>query len=340
LKPNSFWTYGKSALFAVASVEPSINVTSREIDDRLAPALRRMRLPKGLLTRVAGVKARRHWADEDEMFRAVTEAGNSALKDAGITADDVGLLINTSITRPHLEPSVAVRLHESIGLPPGALNFDITNACLGFVNGITLAASMIEAGQVEHALIVNGENAGHLQDTTMQRLLTEDLGREEFLTQFATLTLGSGAVAAVVSRSDLLGQGHRLVRGVARAATQYNALCIGDENGMTTHSAEMLEGAMKLISETWSDASRPESWSDMDRYFIHQVSKVHTGMMADTVGIDHDRVPVTYPHRGNVGPASIPITLAEQQDTLRPGDRVLLAGVGSGMNASMLELTW
>ena len=58
------------------------------------------------------------------------------------------------------------------------------------------------------------------------------------------------------------------------------------------------------------------------------------------VGLDRRRVPVTYPQLGNVGPASIPITLDAEKATLQRGDRVLLMGVGSGLNTSMLELAW
>ena len=56
--------------------------------------------------------------------------------------------------------------------------------------------------------------------------------------------------------------------------------------------------------------------------------------------LDKSRVPVTYPHLGNVGPASIPITLAEEQKTLKNGDRVLLMGVGSGLNTALMEIAW
>ncbi len=51
-------------------------------------------------------------------------------------------------------------------------------------------------------------------------------------------------------------------------------------------------------------------------------------------------MPTTYPRYGNVGPASVPITLAQEQDSLRQGDRVLLMGVGSGLNTAMMELAW
>lgn len=79
----------------------------------------------------------------------------------------------------------------------------------------------------------------------------------------------------------------------------------------------------------------------MNRYITHQVSSIHTDAIIKAVGLDdRARVPRTYPRYGNVGPASVPITLAEEQATLRPGDRVLLMGVGSGLNTAMMELAW
>ena len=78
----------------------------------------------------------------------------------------------------------------------------------------------------------------------------------------------------------------------------------------------------------------------MDRYITHQVSSVHTNAIVKAAKLNRTRVPITFPRYGNVGPASIPITLVEEQATLKKGDRVLLMGVGSGLNTAMMELAW
>ena len=100
-----------------------------------------------------------------------SSAGRRALAEAGVDPSEVGLLINTSVTRKHLEPSVAVRLHHGLGLPSSAINFDVANACLGFVSGMSLAANMIESGQIRYAVVVNGEDADEIQVNTIRRLL-------------------------------------------------------------------------------------------------------------------------------------------------------------------------
>jgi 3-oxoacyl-[acyl-carrier-protein] synthase III len=337
---NATTRFGNVSLLSVASRLPSRITTSAEIQERLGSALRRLRLPRTVLQRVAGVEERRNWAPGEDVHDATVAAGEQALRDAGVNPGDVGLLINTSVTRKHLEPSVAVRLHHGLGLPSSAVNFDVANACLGFINGMSLAAGMIESGQIRYAIVVNGEDADDIQHATIERLLGEEIGREDFLQEFATLTLGSGSAAAVLGRTDENPGGHRVVGGVTRAATRFHDLCVGSADGMFTDARALLEGGLDLVVDAWREASTEWDWSSMNRYITHQVSRVHTDAIVKAVGLDRKRVPTTFPHLGNVGPASVPITLVEEQDSLRSGDRVLLMGVGSGINTAMLELAW
>ena len=109
---------------------------------------------------------------------------------------------------------------------------------------------------------------------------------------------------------------------------------------MFTDLKGLLDAGLKLSEDLWAEASEEFDWSAMTRYVVHQVSQVHTGAICERLGIDPDRVPRTFPERGNIGPASVPITLAGQIDDLADGDRVLLMGIGSGLNASCLEIAW
>jgi len=328
------------ALLSVATTIAPRITTSEEIDIRLQPALKRLRLPKGLLQRVAGVHERRNWDVGQAFDDAAVSAGKRALAQAGVDPSEVGLMINTSVTRKHLEPSVAVRIHHGLGLPSSATNFDIANACLGFVNGMTLAAQLIDSGQIKYAVIIDGEDADEIQTNTIERLGRPDIGRKDFMSEFASLTLGSGAAAAVLGRADAHPEGHRILGGVTRAATQFNDLCVGSVDGMFTDAKALLKGGMELVVSAWTEAKRDWSWSNMDRYILHQVSDVHTNAIVKATGLDRSRVPLTYPGYGNVGPASIPITLSEEAGRLVPGNRVLLMGVGSGLNTAMMEIQW
>jgi len=340
LNGNATTTHRNVALLSVTSLIAPLITTSDEIDLRLKPVLARLKLPTGLLQRVAGVYERRNWGPNETFDDAAVKAGKIALREAGIKPSDVGLLINTSVTRKHLEPSVAVRIHHGLGLPSSAINFDIANACLGFVNGMTLAAQLIDSGQIKYAVIIDGEDADEIQTNTIERLGRPGIKRKDFMSEFASLTLGSGAAAAVLGPADAHPGGHRILGGVTRAATQFNDLCVGSVDGMFTDAKALLKGGMELVVSAWTEAKRDWSWSNMDRYIVHQVSDVHTNAIVKATGMDKTKVPLTYPTLGNVGPASIPITLSQEASKLQPGNRVLLMGVGSGLNTAMMELVW
>jgi 3-oxoacyl-[acyl-carrier-protein] synthase III len=337
---NANTRFDNVSLLSVASTLPSRVTTSADIETRLATAFARLDLPTGLLQRVAGVLERRNWGPGETSDDATVSAGQRALAEAGVDASEVGLLINTSVSRKHLEPSVAVRLHHGLDLPSSAVNFDVANACLGFVSGMNLAASMIESGQIRYAIVVNGEDADELQVNTIDRLLKQDSDRDGFMSEFASLTLGSGSAAAVLGRTDEHPSGHPILGGVTRAATQFHDLCVGSVDGMFTDAKALLKGGLDLVVSAWKEASAEWDWSAMDMYVTHQVSSVHTNAIIKAAKLDRHRVPTTYPRFGNVGPASIPITLVEAQETLNKGDRVLLMGVGSGLNTAMMELAW
>lgn len=333
--------YTGAALLSVCGVDAPRVVPSTEFDELLAPTYRRVGLRPGLLEGLAGIRERRWWPDDVGFSDAAAMAGAKALAEAGIDTARVGLLIDTSVSRAHLEPSAAVAVHAALGLPPTCLNFDVGNACLGFLNGMQLAAMMIDAGRIDYALIVDGEGARHTQQVTLDRLAAPGTTRDEVIAQFATLTLGSGAAAMVLGRSDHHPEAHRLLGSVTRAATEHHLLCIGDLESMQTDTKGLLDAATEVCGALWADAREAGfDWSDMTAYIVHQVSKPHTRAMCHALGVDPARVPLTFPTRGNMGPATIPFTLAGEADSLQSGDRVLLMGAGSGINACCLEVLW
>lgn len=337
---NAIFRYSDTTILSVCGVDAPRIVTSAEFDDRLAGTYERVGLRPGLLQGLAGITERRWWPEDVGFSDAAAMAGAKALAEAGVDPARVGLLIDTSVARAHLEPSAAVAVHAALGLPTNCINFDLANACLGFVNGMQLAATMIDAGRVDYALVVDGEGTRHTHEVTLDRLSRPDATREDVLSQFATLTLGSGAAAMVLGRAGDHPDGHRFVGGVMRAATEHHELCIGDLESMRTDAKGLLDAGVALGVAVWEDAKTEFDWTDMDRYIAHQVSQVHTRAMCRALQLDPDRVPLTFPTRGNMGPAAVPFTLASQADSLDAGDRVLLLGVGSGLNACFAEVVW
>ncbi|MBV7432333.1 3-oxoacyl-ACP synthase III [Dermabacteraceae bacterium P13115] len=338
---NTTFHYRNSSLLSVVAVEAPVTVTSDDMDELLAPARKRMRLPKGTLQRVAGVFERRQWQNDEGWLQGVISAGERAIARSGVSRDKIGLIINTSVTRKHLEPSIAVAVHSGLGLPTSAMDFDITNACLGFVNGLMLASTMIDGGHIEYALIVGGEDTAEMHRRTIERLNSKDATRDDFQMQFASLTLGSGAAAAVVGPADKHPEGHLIKGGIARAGTEHNQLCVGSMGDMRTDTKGLLEHGLELVVDAWRDAHEEGfDFRSADTFVTHQISNVYTRAFSNAVGVEIDKIPVTFPDWGNVGPSSLPMTLAKVQDTFTKGDKIVLLGVGSGINTAMLELEW
>ncbi|HSK27806.1 MAG TPA: 3-oxoacyl-ACP synthase III [Jiangellales bacterium] len=337
---NLTYRHTNTAVLSVCAVDAPVVVTSAELDERLMPTYERVGLRPGMLEKLAGIRERRWWPGDVSFADAAAMAGAKALAESGVDPARVGLLVDTSVCKDKLEPSTAVAVHHQLGMATSCLNFDLSNACLGFVNGMQLAATMIDAGTIEYALVVDGEGSRYTQERTLARLSRPETTAADVLEQFASLTLGSGGAAMVLGRADLHPEGHRFLGGVSRAGTEHHELCVGDLEMMRTDSRGLLTAGLALSRELWADAGGHHDWSAMDRYVIHQVSQVHTAAIVDALDIDRDRVPLTFPTRGNIGPASVPFTLAGEADTLAAGDRVLLMGIGSGLNAACAELAW
>jgi 3-oxoacyl-[acyl-carrier-protein] synthase III len=338
---NATHRFTNTAVLALASVEAPEVVTSDALDERLASVYARVGLRAGMLQRLVGIRERRWWPQGFTFVDGAVAAGAKAIGECGLDPDRIGLMVNTSVSRQFLEPATAVSVHHGLGLPTSCQNFDVTNACLGFVNGMELAGVMIDSGVVEYAMVVDGEDSRGVQEATLARLSGPDITANDVMREFAALTLGSGAVAMVLGPADRHPEGHRLVGSVTRAATQHHELCVGDNGVMNTDLKGLLDAGLELSSALWADAAEEFDWAGgMDRYVIHQISQVHMNAICKRLGIDAELAPRTFPTLGNIGPASVPVTLAHEADRLEDGDRVLLMGIGSGLNASCLEIVW
>ncbi len=332
------------AIAGLAHIDAPRQLTSAEINARLKPTLDRLGIKSNVLEDIAGIRARRLWDDGVEASDAATLAGVKALADAGIDPSRVGLLVNTSVSRDYLEPSTASIVSGNLGLSDTCQNFDVANACLAFLNGMDIASRMIERGEIDYALIVDGETANLAYEKTLDRMLSPDLTEDEFRNEMATLTLGCGAAGMVLARAELAPGAPRYRGGVTRAATQWNTLCRGNLDRMVTDTKMLLIEGMKLASKTFAAARQALGWAvdEVDEFVIHQVSKVHTQAMLDAFGIDPKKVHTIFGDHGNIGPASVPIVLSKLREMgrLKKGNRIALLGIGSGLNCSMAEVVW
>lgn len=334
---------------------PKNIVTSLSLEERLAPAYERLKLAYGRLEMMTGIRERRFWDEGTPPSQASAWAAERAIASSGIPKEEIQCLLHTSLSRDYLEPATAFLVHDALGLPPTATIFDISNACLGFVNGMVTLANMIELGQVKAGIVVASESSRHITNVTIEEILGDpDMTREKLKSQLATLTLGSGAVAVVMTHSSASKSGHRLIGGTIRTASQHNGLCrisndtyFFEENSrpmMNTDSEGILRNGLVLAGDTWKLLKKELQWHnvDVDKVFCHQVTMVHQQLLFDTLRLDASKGFSSVQYLGNIGPVSLPVTLAITLDEseVQPGDKVALLGIGSGLSCIMLGVKW
>ena len=332
------------SIAGLAHIDAPHTLTSKEINERLKPTLDRLGIRTDVLGDIAGIHARRLWDADMLASDAATLAARKALEDAGIGADKIGLLVNTSVSRDYLEPSTASIVSGNLGVGDECMTFDVANACLAFINGMDIAARMLERGEIDYALIVDGETANLVYEKTLERMALPGVTADDFRNEMAALTLGCGAAAMVMARTELVPDAPRYRGGVTRSATEWNQLCRGNLDSMVTDTRMLLIEGIKLAQKTFVAAREALGWAveELDQFVIHQVSQPHTAAFIKNFGIDPKKVMTIFGEHGNIGPASVPIVLSKlkQLGKLKKGDRIALLGIGSGLNCSMAEVVW
>lgn len=327
-------------------------ITSEDLEKRLVPAYEALRLQKGQLEAITGIRERRLWDPGYLMSRGAAAAGHKALAKSGIHSSDLGMLIYGGVCRDNLEPATACAVADGLGIGSNCQMYDVSNACLGVLNGMVQAANAIELGQIEAAMIVSCESAREIIDLTIDRLNhTRDM--EVLKKTIATLTGGSGAVAVVLTAIGRSTESHRMLGGAALSAAEHHRLCVwSSEGGFTANSRHMLEtdsvGVLKhgvtLGRETFR-AFRQNldlAADHPDKIICHQVGASHQRSILDAIGIPAKKDFTTFQYLGNIGTVSLPITaaIAAERGFLETGDVVGLLGIGSGLNCLMLGVEW
>ena len=320
--------------------------SSELIEQKLAPIYERLRLPAGRLELMTGIRERRFWPQPIKPSEASALAGTQAMAQGNIVPADIDLLIHSSVCRDRLEPATAAYVHGLLGLLPKTQFFDISNACLGFLNAIAVAASMIESGQIKRALICSGENGKPLVESCIEKLNADlTLTRNSIKPYFANLTIGAGAVAAVISHANVARQKiAKLIGGVVEVDSQANKFCEGDTSGnvlaMQTDSEKLLISGIALASRAWNNFKSTLGWNEKTpaRVITHQVGSRHTSALFEALGLDCAKDWASFQFLGNVGSVSLPATLAlaHQAGTIKQGEKVALLGIGSGLSTMML----
>lgn len=327
--------------------------TSADIETRLAPVYERLKLPAGRLELMTGIRERRFWPPGTLPSTLSVASCRRALAVAGVAVGEVGALVHGSVCRDFLEPATACVVHHHVGLPPGCVIYDVSNACLGILNGMLQVASMIELGQIEAGLVVGSEGGRQLVETTIDSLNHDPRwNRKTIKEAVASLTIGSASCAVLLTNRRRATSRTRLLAAACRANTQWNALCQSEHDLagahfqplMATDSQELLTRGVETGVATFADFCQITGWSSdtIDRTVCHQVGIAHQKLMLESLGLKPENDFVTYPWLGNTGSAALPISLAvaAQQGNFAAGQRVALLGIGSGINSIMMALDW
>jgi 3-oxoacyl-[acyl-carrier-protein] synthase III len=352
-------------------------VSTAELEQRLAPLYKALRIAPGQLEALTGITERRWWGDDFPLSKGAALAAKKALARSNLGPKDIDVLIYAGVCREQFEPATACRVAAELGINTDATVYDVSNACLGVLNGIVDVANRIELGQCRAGLVVSCETAREINETMIDRMVGSN-SIDAFRTAVATLTGGSGAVAVlVVDRELATARRRQLLGGATKNAPQHHGLCrwgwetflpsmvgkfMNTEVGglirkaydigmkhcvmpfMATDAGAVLKYGVDLGQRTWRTFLTKIGWAveQIDKVICHQVGAGHREAILKSLQIPAEKEFSTFEYLGNIGTVSLPLTaaLAEEREFLKEGDRVGFLGIGSGLNCLMLGLQW
>jgi 3-oxoacyl-[acyl-carrier-protein] synthase-3 len=282
---------------------------------------------------------RRHIAAEDETtFTLGLAAAQAALADAGMTADDIDLIICATSTPSHTFPATATEIQHGLGMAHGAA-FDVQAVCSGFVYALTVADKFIASGSHRGAVVIGAEVFSRILDWT-------DRG--------TCVLFGDGAGAIVLAAGE--GQGTTADRGVLhtdiRSDGRYRDKLYVDggagSNGKVGHlrmeGREVFKHAVVNMAATVEDTLKATGFTgaDIDWFVPHQANKRIIDATAHKLGVGEDRVVYTVQDHGNTSAASIPLALsrAAGDGRIKPGHLVLIEAMGGGFTWGSALVRW
>lgn len=345
--------YSRVYLESIGYELAPVVVTSEDLEGRLASVYEALHLAPGQLEALTGIVERRWWEPGYPLSEGALAAARQALASSAVTPADIEVVTYGGVCREQMEPATACRVAAGLGVSPGAAVFDLSNACLGMLNGVIEVANRIELGQVRAGLVVSCESAREIVEI-VTRQMRENPAMEFFTRSLATLTGGSGAAALLLTDGSFgATKRRRLVGGQTQTDPQWHGLCRWGfapaavdafSQFMYTDSVSVLKYGLELGRRTWEAFLRGLGWTreQVDKVICHQVGSSHQNSILKALGIPPEKDYVTYPYLGNIGTVSLPLTaaLAEQRKFLQPGDRVGFLGIGSGLNCLMLGWEW
>ena len=346
--------YQRVSITALGYELGPVVVTTAELEERLAPAFTRLGIQPGQFEAWTGVVERRWWDPGTPLSRGATAAAQKALAKSGLSARDLGALLYCGVCRENFEPATACAVADGLGMRGGAFVYDLSNACLGVLNGIVEVANRIELGQIRAGLVVSCESSREIIEIALAKMLAGTGGMAEFAPALATFTGGSGAVAVLLTDGSFNApRGHRLLGAVSEVAPEFHELCQWGmkplpsgqfDQFMFTDAVAVLKNGTALGAKTWAEFLKAMNWTgnDVDRLICHQVGSQHQEAFLRFTGLPREKDYTTFRFLGNMGTAALPITaaIADERGALKPGQRVAWLGIGSGLNCMGMGVEW
>jgi 3-oxoacyl-[acyl-carrier-protein] synthase-3 len=264
---------------------------------------------------------RRHIAEPSQASSDLAlEASRTALKAAGVGADEIDLIIVATSTPDYVFPSTACLLQAKLGTKRSAA-FDVQAVCSGFVYGLATADAFIKSGQHKKALVVGAEVFSRILDWN-------DRG--------TCVLFGDGAGAVVLVSAEKPGIHASVLRADGSQAGMLSVpgnVCRGEIVG-----SPFLQGVFKFAVRVLDESARETvaaagmQLADIDWLIPHQANVRILEAVARKIGLPREKLVVTVDHHGNTSAASVPLALDEfvRAGKIRTGQRLLLQGVGGG----------
>jgi len=281
----------------------------------------------------------RHIAGEGESTASLGEsAARAALDAAGLTAQDIDLIVLATSTPNNTFPATAVEIQNRLGMHHG-FAFDMQAVCSGFVYAVTTADAYIRGGLARRALVIGAE--------TFSRIL-------DWSDRSTCVLFGDGAGALVLEASD--GNGTTGDRGVLAASLRSDGVhkdklyvdggpsTTGTVGYLRMEGREVFKHAVGMITDvieaTFSEAGITAD--DLDWFVPHQANKRIIDASAKKLGIADAKVVVTVDLHGNTSAASVPLALAVAvaDGRIRKGQLVMLEAMGGGFTWGAVLIRW
>lgn len=342
--------YQNVCIEAVTHNPPEEIVTSDQLEQQLSEVYERLSLPFGRIELMTGIQERRFYPRGTLPGQISVETARQAMAEAALPESAFGALIHGSVCRDQMEPATAAGVHAGLNLPAESIIIDVSNACLGLLNGMLIVADMIELGRIDAGIVVGTETGRGLVEGTIDSLLKDPtVTRKSIKGAFASLTIGSGSAAIVLCHKRISTAKNKLLGGAFLSDSSKHDLCAGgveaEAHGdsrprMETDSEALLHAGIELAETTWEKARHELGWTndDVDRVFTHQVGKQHRNLLMERLRLNPELDYPTVERFGNTGAVALPMGLSmgiRENPPQKPTNLALL-GIGSGLNSVML----